>query len=424
MADPKLVLIDGHSLAFRAFHALPPTLTAPSGELTNAVFGFTSMLLNVLREQKPEYVAVAFDVGRTFRDDLYADYKGHRERMPDELRTQIERIKEVVEALNIPIFTADGYEADDVLATLARQAAQQDVDTLIVTGDRDILQVVDDDISVLTSGRVFSDTIIYTPESVAEKYGLRPDQLVDLKALVGDKSDNIPGVYGIGEKGATNLLQKYETLDDVYEHLAEVKPDRTRTALEQGRNSAELSRKLGRIITDVPIQLDLPACRTRDYDRARVVDLFQELAFRSMVARLPQVADDGPAEEGAASDAVSDDQQMTLFPGEVTATTPQVKVWTPTLPVSDLADGESLLVADTDTLAEVAANLMRAPMLAFDTETTGTDPHSAELVGMSVAWGPTRSQAAYIALKHPDVQGLNLGNRSGGPATGLRARRY
>ena len=179
-----------------------------------------------------------------------------------------------------------------MLATLARQATKQDVDTIIVTGDRDILQVVDDDISVLTSGRVFSDTIIYTPESVTEKYGLRPDQLVDLKALVGDKSDNIPGVYGIGEKGATNLLQKYETLDSVYEHLAEVKPDRTRTALEQGRDSAELSRKLGRIITDVPIQLDLPACRTRDYDRAQVVDLFQELAFRSLLARLPQVADE------------------------------------------------------------------------------------------------------------------------------------
>ncbi len=404
MADPKLVLIDGHSLAFRAFHALPPTLTAPGGELTNAVFGFTSMLLNVLREQQPEYVAVAFDVGRTFRDDIYADYKGHRERMPDELRTQIERIKQVVEALNIPIFTADGYEADDVLATLARQAAAQDVDTMIVTGDRDILQVVDEDISVLTSGRVFSDTIIYTPESVAEKYGLRPDQLVDLKALVGDKSDNIPGVYGIGEKGATNLLQKYETLDSVYEHLAEVKPDRTRTALEQGWDSAEMSRKLGRIITDVPIQLDLPACRTRDYDRAQVVDLFQELAFRSLLARLPQPVDDTPVEEAAAPEPVSDDPQMTLFPGEVTVVTTQVKL---VVPVVGDADGESRLVTDTEALTEVVANLMHAPMLAFDTETTSTDPHSAELVGLAVAWGPTRAQAAYIALKHPDVEGLN-----------------
>ena len=161
---PKLVLIDGHSLAFRAFHALPPDMSAPTGELTNAVFGFTSMLLNVLREQQPEYVAVAFDVGRTFRHDMYDAYKGHRERTPDELHTQVERIKEVVTALNIPIFTQEGFEADDILATLAKQAEAQGVDTLIVTGDRDILQVVDDHIHVLTSGRFFSDTILYTPE--------------------------------------------------------------------------------------------------------------------------------------------------------------------------------------------------------------------------------------------------------------------
>ena len=179
MSTPKLVLIDGHSLAFRAFHALPLSMTAPDGELTNAVFGFTSMLLNVLRDQQPEYVAVAFDVGKTFRHEMFPEYKGHRERMPDELRTQIERIKQVVETLNIPIFTAAGFEADDVLATLARQAEGEGVDSLIVTGDRDILQVVNEHIRVLTSGRQFSDTIIYDPPAVEEKYSLRTDQLVD-----------------------------------------------------------------------------------------------------------------------------------------------------------------------------------------------------------------------------------------------------
>jgi DNA polymerase-1 len=400
MADSTLVLIDGHSLAFRAFHALPPTLTAPSGELTNAVFGFTSMLLNVLREQQPEYVAVAFDVGRTFRDDLYSDYKGHRERMPDELRTQVERIKQVVQALNIPIFTHEGFEADDVLATLARQAAEQGVKSLIVTGDRDILQVVDDDIHVLTSGRQFSDTIIYTPESVAEKYGLSPDQLVDLKALIGDKSDNIPGVHGIGEKGATNLLQQYQTLDAIYEHLAEVKPDRARVALEQGRDSAELSRKLGRIIVDVPIQLDLPACRTRDFDRAQVVDLFQELAFRSLVGRLPEPAGRAAGEQSGTENRDETDSQMTLFGDEPAPT--EAKPHAATTP-----GGNAHLVRDAVALAETAAHLQDAPMLAFDTETTGTDPHSAELVGLAVAWGPAPSQAAYIALKHPDATDLS-----------------
>ena len=302
MPNPKLVLIDGHSLAFRAFHALPLDMSAPTGELTNAVFGFTSMLLNVLREQGPEYVAVAFDVGRTFRHAMYDAYKGHRERMPDELRSQVERIKQVVETLNIPIFTAEGFEADDVLATLARQAAAQGTDAMIVTGDRDILQMVDEHISVLTSGRRFSDTIIYDPAAVQEKYGLRPDQLVDLKALLGDKSDNIPGVKGIGEKGATDLLQKYGSLAAIYEHLDEVKPDRAKNALTEGKADAELSGKLGRIITDVPVQLDLDACRTHDYDRAKAVALFQELAFRSLVEKLPVAGDTGTRGRGGRGD--------------------------------------------------------------------------------------------------------------------------
>jgi DNA polymerase I len=172
---PKLVLIDGHSLAFRAFHALPPNLTSPGGELTNAVYGFVSMLLNVLREQQPDYVAVAFDLGRTFRHDMYEGYKGHRARMPDELNWQVERIKQIVTALSIPIFTAENFEADDVLATLAKQAAAEGVHSLIVTGDRDILQVVDDHIRVLTSGRVFSDTIFMTRR--ASKRSMRCGQI-------------------------------------------------------------------------------------------------------------------------------------------------------------------------------------------------------------------------------------------------------
>ena len=217
---------------------------------------------------------MAFDVGKTFRHEMYDAYKGHRERMPDELRDQVERIKEVVNTLNIPVFTAEGYEADDVLATLARQAAGQGVHSLIVTGDRDILQVVDEYIRVLTSGRQFSDTIIYDPAAVEAKYGLRPDQLVDLKALVGDKSDNIPGVRGIGEKGATDLLQKYGTLDAVYEHLDEVKPDRARNALTEGRESAELSHRLGQITTAVPGSARsgrLPHARLRSGSGGRAV---------------------------------------------------------------------------------------------------------------------------------------------------------
>jgi DNA polymerase-1 len=404
MSQPRIVLIDGHSLAFRAFHAIPLDMAAPSGELTNAVFGFTSMLLNVLRDQGPEYVAVAFDVGRTFRHDMYDAYKGHRERMPDELRSQVERIKQVVETLNIPIFTAEGFEADDVLATLARQAEAQGVDALIVTGDRDILQMVDEHINVLTSGRKFSDTIIYDPAAVQEKYGLRPDQLVDLKALLGDKSDNIPGVRGIGEKGATDLLQKYGSLAAVYAHLDEVKPDRLKNALTEGRTNAELSEKLGRIVADVPVQLDLAACRTHDYDRAKAVALFQDLAFRSLVEKLPGTR--GGAEEPLRGSEGAEDQ-LALFAPEATA------AQSTNLPVYQ-STASSLLITTAPALIELVEKLASAPAIAFDTETTGTDPQAAELVGLAVGWETktfevsqtSKVSSIYIPVQHFDVTGL------------------
>ncbi len=400
---PKLVLIDGHSLAFRAFHALPPDMSAPTGELTNAVYGFTSMLLNVLREHQPEYVAVAFDVGRTFRHDMYEAYKGHRERTPDELHTQVERIKEVVTALNIPIFTKDGFEADDVLATLARQAEAKGVDTLIVTGDRDILQVVTDHIHVLTSGRSFSDIILYTPESVRTKYGLAPDQLVDYKALLGDKSDNIPGVKGIGEKGATDLLQRFGTLDAVYAALDEVTPPRAKNALEAGRADAELSRTLGQIITDVPVNLDLEACRTRQYDRDKAVALFQELAFRSLAEKLPPVELPAPEAGAAAAQQEAGGGQMALFADEKL---PSPAAGPQGAAVMPAGEESSLLVLTAEDLDRVAEHLSGAPQFAFDTETTGTDPYSAALVGLALAWGPEHDEAAYIPIGHTDTNNL------------------
>ena len=418
MSTSKLILIDGHSLAFRAFHALPLSMTAPDGELTNAVFGFMSMLLNVLRDQGPEYVAVAFDVGKTFRHEMYDAYKGHRERMPDELRTQVERIKQVVATLNIPIFTAEGFEADDVLATLARQATGLGVDALIVTGDRDILQIVDEHIHVLTSGRQFSDTIIYDPAAVQEKYGLRPDQLVDYKALVGDKSDNIPGVRGIGEKGAADLLQRYETFDAIYAHLAEIKPDRTKKALTEGEADAVMSRKLGRIITDVPIQLDLSACHTRDYDYDRVVALFRDLAFRSLVEKLPpplggrdarqssKQALAGQAlaggEDSSAASEAPPQAQLALFQ------TAEAEMAAPVHPLADepIAGVTSQMIITPPALVEVAEQLAAAPTIAFDTETTGIDPQQADLVGIALAWGREHDQAAYIPLYHADTAGL------------------
>ena len=382
----KLILIDGHSLAYRAFFALPPDMANSQGELTNATYGFTSMLLNVLRDQQPTHIAVAFDVGRSFRQEQYEDYKATRERMPDELRTQIDRIQEVVRAFNIPIFTAEGYEADDVLATLAHQAAPQCVQTLIVTGDRDLLQVGEDKSWVLTSGRKFSDTIIYDPQKVQERYGLPPSQLIDLKAMVGDKSDNIPGVYGVGEKGATKLLLQWGSLDAIYEHLDEVTPTRARNALAQHRDDAYLSRALGTIV-DVPgIELDLDACVVQDYDRQAVLRIFSELDFRRMASRLPAQDVFVPTTDG----------QLGLFGDEQD-----------TIADSSTPSGYRTITTP-EALAEVADHLAASERICFDVETTSTDEHQAKLVGLALGWGEGADNNAYIPIGHRAGQQLAL----------------
>ncbi len=387
---PLLALLDGHSLAFRAFHALPQDLRTSRGELTNAVYGFTSMLLTVLNDLQPEYMAVAFDVGRTFRHDQFVAYKAQRPETPETLHHQVERIKEIVRAFRIPIYTAEGYEADDVLGTLARQAEAQGLDVLIVTGDTDAFQLISPHIRVLTSGRRFSDIIVYDEARVQERYGLRPAQLVDYKALVGDKSDNIPGVPGVGAKTATRLLQAYETLEGIYAHLDDITPERVRRALAEHREEVFAWRDLLRIRTDVPVHLDLEACRVEAYDRDKVVALFRELEFRSLLDRLPEFE---AAASGDGRHAAAAAVQPALF---------------------DLsAAGEAgtsgvlpLIVDTPEALQRLQEALARAERIAFDVETDNLDQHRARLVGVALAWGPDVSQAAYIPVAHERAAAL------------------
>ncbi|HET6446103.1 MAG TPA: 5'-3' exonuclease H3TH domain-containing protein, partial [candidate division Zixibacteria bacterium] len=290
----RLVLIDGHALAYRVFFALPlDAFTTKEGEPTNATYGFARTLLDIiLADSPPKYLAVSFDVGKTFRDEMFAEYKGTRERMPDELRIQIERIRELVRALNIPVLELDGFEADDVLGTVAKQAKAFDVPVLIITGDRDLMQLVDDNTRIeLPPGRYQREPTVYDRALVFEKLGVRPDQVVDYKALVGDKSDNIPGVRGVGAKTAERLLAQYDTLDGIYENLAEVK-GATQKKLDEGKEDAYLSYKLAKIVTDVPIKLDIDACTTQDFDRNVVVELFRELEFRSLTSRIMDTMDE------------------------------------------------------------------------------------------------------------------------------------
>ncbi|MEM7802440.1 MAG: 5'-3' exonuclease H3TH domain-containing protein, partial [Chloroflexota bacterium] len=289
MSENKLVLIDGHALAYRQFFGLPiEGFTTKTGEPTNATFGFTGELLNIiLRKNPPKYLAVSFDVGKTFRDDWFPEYKGTREKMPDELRLQIERIKKVVQAFNIPILAMDGYEADDVLGTLARIVKPMGVPVHILTGDRDLLQLVNENTTVeLPKGRFNRGPQVYdTIQSVVDKLGVRPDQVVDYKAIVGDSSDNIPGVKGVGEKTAVKLLGQYDTLDVIYENLEEIQA-RYSNKLRDHKETAYLSQKLARIVTDVPIDFELAACEAQDFDPKPVLDIFRELEFQTHTQKL------------------------------------------------------------------------------------------------------------------------------------------
>jgi len=389
MANKKLVLIDGHALAYRAYHALPlDSFSTRRGELTNAVYGFISMLLAVLRDERPDYIAVTFDVERTFRHEEYPPYKAHREAMPEELATQLQRINQVIEAFNIPVFTAEGYEADDVLGTLARQAAQKGVETLIVTGDTDAFQLIDGHTRVLTSRRKYSDTVIYDEAGIQERYGLKPRQLVDYKGLVGDSSDNIPGVRGVGEKTATRLLQEYGDIEAIYEHLDEVKSTRFRNALEEGRDDAFLSKHLATIVTDIPLELDLEACRVAEYDRDRVTALFRELEFRTLLERLPQ-----PSQPVAVGP-----QQLALFEEA------EAPVALSAVPVAGYRTVDS-----REALEGLVEELPRSPAFALDTETTSTDAMAADLVGIAVALVKDgEGQAHYIPVGHAQGAGSQL----------------
>ena len=282
----KFILIDGNAIIHRAFHALPPFKTS-KGELVNAIYGFASILLNILNNEKPDYIAVSFDMkGKTFRHEEYEDYKATRKKAPDELYDQIPRIKDLVKAFEIPIYEIQGFEADDVLGTLAKQAEETPLlKTYIFTGDKDILQLVTEKTFAMMPSKGLSQPIIYDVQKVLGKLGLKPNQVPDMKGLEGDSSDNIKGVQGVGTKTARALLQKYGTLENIYKNLDKI-TGKVHEHLKKDEENAFFSRKLATIITDVPIKLSLNECRTHKYNRENVQNFFQELEFKTLLSRL------------------------------------------------------------------------------------------------------------------------------------------
>jgi DNA polymerase-1 len=282
----KLVLIDGHAIIHRAFHAVPETLTNSKGEHVNATFGFTSMLMKALLEEKPDYIAMTFDrPSPTFRHLQFSDYKAHRPTLPDNMRPQFARIREVVEAFGIPIYEKDGFEADDVLGTLSVQATQLGVETIIYTGDMDTLQLVNEHVMVKVAKRGITEITEYDEEGVKNRYGFEPEKLPDFKGLVGDKSDNIPGVPGIGEKTASKLIADYGSLENILAHVDELTPKEQKLLREKGEQARQ-SKMLATIVLDVPVQLDLEACLLKHMNRENVLAIFRELEFRTLVEKV------------------------------------------------------------------------------------------------------------------------------------------
>ncbi len=300
----RWVLIDGHSLAYRAFYALPAEMATSSGQPTNAVFGFLSMLIKVLEELKPGAMVVAFDKGRPeFRTERYAEYKAHRKPMPDDLREQMGVIHAVLEALGIIVLEVEGYEADDLLATLATALPGQE-EIFIVTGDRDALQLVDERVRIIANRKGITDIMVYDPSEVKQRYGVEPRQIPDYLALKGDASDNIPGVPGIGEKTASALISRYGSLEGVYEHLEDITPPKVKRALEEHRESAFMSRELATSRRDVPIPVEDPeCCALKPWDESELFRILSSLEFKKHFERLSRLRHGlFPAEEVIALD--------------------------------------------------------------------------------------------------------------------------
>lgn len=369
----KLAIIDAHALIHRAYHALPP-MSTEEGIPTNAVYGFTTMLLKMISTVKPTHVIAAFDMkGATFRHEEYGDYKAHRKELDDDLIVQFDIVREVVRAFSIPIFEKKGFEADDIIGTIVKKI-DGSMPIVIVTGDMDTLQLVSDTSSVFTLKRGISDTILYTPELVKEKYGFDPIHIPDYKGLAGDPSDNIKGVAGIGVKTAKELVGAYGSLESIFKHASEL-PSRARTRLMGHEEDALFSRKLATIRQDVPFDLVIEDALFESYDEMKVRAEFQRLGFRSLLTRLPKSQDGFQPTLGS-----SEGEKITLPEGYFIAQSKQEQL-------------------------DLQKKLSATDIVAFDTETDGLGGRVSPIIGMSFA-AHTGNNGAIEAWYVPTDQDL------------------
>ena len=365
----KLVLVDAPALTHRAFHALPH-LTTKSGLPVNAIYGFCMIFLKMLKDLKPDFVITAFDLkAPTWRHKEFKEYKAKRVKAPQEYYDQLPKIKEILGAFRVPVFELAGFEADDIIGTIAQKARNQVDEIIIVTGDLDTLQLVNEKTKIYTLKRGLTDTIIYDENSVQKRYGLKPDQMNDFKGLRGDASDNIPGISGIGEKTAAELVAKYGSIEKIYQNFSQL-PPKIQRLLAGKKDDAEFSKKLATIRTDLPLEFNLKKSSLENYDRSRVVQIFQELGFKSLLTKLPKFA---PA------------NQETLF-GK---SQPEAKS-------SKKTQGDYQIIQSEKELQKLINNLEKQPGFVIDTETDRLDAISGTIIGLSICY--QEKQAFYLPL--------------------------
>ena len=374
----KFIIIDGNALLHRAWHALPP-LTTNKGQIVSGVYGFTSIFLKVLKDLEPDYIAVTFDrKEKTFRHKEFKDYKAKRKAHPQELYDQIPILKNLLSTFNIKTLEKAGFEADDVIGTLAKKVGDR-VKTVIVTGDLDTLQLVNDSTQVYTLKKGLSDTFIYDEAAVKQRYGLAPSQMIDYKALRGDPSDNIPGVKGIGEKGATDLIKEYKTLEGVYKNIDKIKKERTKNLLTEHKKDALQSKKLVTIVDDLKIDFKLDDCKVKPINQQEVIKLFQELNFKSLLSRLPQL-------KSSEGNQLKKSEQKSLFQQSNNETMKQSKQ----IPYNK----NYHLIQTQEDLDKFIKKLREQKIFALDTETSDFDALNSQLLGISFCW--KAGEAYYI----------------------------
>jgi len=394
---PKLIIIDGNALIHRSFHALPPTLRTKDGVLVNAVYGFTSFLLKALNEFKPEYVILTLDrKGPTFRHETYTAYKATRIKAPDELYEQIPLVKKVATAFNIPILELDRYEADDLIGAICLQTeTEKKLERIIITGDMDTLQLVNDQTKVYTMSRGLSDSVLYGPDEVMARYGLSPDQIIDYKALRGDPSDNIPGVRGIGEKTATDLLKEFKTLDNLYSAVDKKNKkikERTLSLLQENKENAYLSQQLATIEIKAPIKFDLAATTFDISDLDKILKLFSELGFKSLLLKVKELRDKSNKQSDRLAAQADPNKKTSPKDGAVKENSGVAKF------VRNAKNFDYQLIDSDQKFNTFLKKLKTQKAFCLDTETSGLDTLSAELLGISFSW---KSGEAYFILITP-----------------------